>query len=171
MHIQAQLTQEVKRADTLSAELTRQQDESARGHRSTKSRATGDLLMSRTQGGAGGGPPSDPLIPAGRPAGGASNAGSELELLRRKLKVTLPHPSPCYRFVNPCLHPHIAGMGPRSAVSPGCLFNFMAHMWLLCKQPNMAYAQRQGCDRLTLTVNPTNVCLQTCIRPVSTSVA
>ena len=95
--MQAQLTQEVKRADTLSAELTRQQDESARGHRSTKSRATGDLLMSRTQGS--GGPPSDPLIPAGRPAGGASNAGSELELLRRKLKVTLPDASPCYRCV------------------------------------------------------------------------
>jgi len=92
---QAQVTQEVKRADLLSGELARQQDESARGLRSSKSRATSDLLMGRspTQGG-GGGPPSDPLIPAGRPAGAASTAGSELELLRRKLKVILPLPGP-----------------------------------------------------------------------------
>jgi len=85
--LQAQLTQEVKRADLLSAELSRQQDDSARGLKATKQRATGDILMGRspTQGG---GPPSDPLIAAGRPAGAASTAGSELELLRRKLKVT-----------------------------------------------------------------------------------
>ena len=96
---QAQLTQEVKRADMLSAELARQQDESARGLRSTKSRATSDLLMGRspTQAG-GGGTPSDPLIPAGRPAGAASTAGSELELLRRKLKVALPVPGPIFQL-------------------------------------------------------------------------
>lgn len=83
----------------LSAELARQQDESARGLKSTKSRGTGDLLMGRspTQGG-GGAPPSDPLIPAGRPAGAASTAGGELELLRRKLKVTLPIPGPIIVF-------------------------------------------------------------------------
>ena len=82
--VQAQLTQEVKRADSLSAELGRQQDESSRGLKGTKShRATGDILMGRTPtlGGA------EPLIPASRPAGPASTAGSELELLRRKLKV------------------------------------------------------------------------------------
>jgi len=96
---QAQLTQEVKRADMLSAELARQQDESARGLKSTKSRATSDLLMGRTptQGG-GGGLPSDPLIPAGRPAGAASSAGSELELLRRKLKVILPLPGASFHL-------------------------------------------------------------------------
>jgi len=96
---QAQLTQEVKRADMLSGELARQQDESARGLRSSKSRATSDLLMGRspTQGG-GGGPPSDPLIPAGRPAGAASTAGSELELLRRKLKVILSLPGPSFQL-------------------------------------------------------------------------
>ena len=137
--MQAQLTQEVKRADTLSAELTRQQDESARGHRSTKSRATGDLLMSRTQGSASGGAPSDPLIPAGRPAGGASNAGSELELLRRKLKVMLPDPH-C-RSVIPCLHPHIAGMDTQPAGVPECLSDFTAQirLRLLCKQLNVAH--------------------------------
>lgn len=75
--------------------------------------------MSRTQGS--GGPPSDPLIPAGRPAGGASNAGSELELLRRKLKVMLPDPSPCCRPVISCLHPHITGMDLQPAGSPECL--------------------------------------------------
>ena len=82
--------------------------------------------MSRTQGGAKGGPPYDPLIPAGRPAGGASNAGSELELLRRKLKVTLPDPSPCYRSVISCLHDHIAGMDAQPAACPEYFPNFMA---------------------------------------------
>ncbi len=83
----------------LSAELARQQDESARSLRSSKSRATSDLLMGRspTQGGSGG-PASDPLIPAGRPAGAASTAGSELELLRRKLKVILPLPGSFFQL-------------------------------------------------------------------------
>ena len=80
--LQAQLTQEVKRADILSAELERQQDDSSRGMKSNK-RGTGDILAGRAQ--SQGGP--DPLIPASRLAGGASTAGSELELLRRKLKV------------------------------------------------------------------------------------
>lgn len=88
--LQAQLTQEVKRADSLSAELERQQDDSSRGLKSsTKShRGTGDLLSGRTpsQGGVG----QDPLIPASRPAVAASTAGAELELLRRKLKVCSP---------------------------------------------------------------------------------
>lgn len=82
--LQAQLTQEVKRADSLSAELGRQQEESSRGLKGTKShRGTGDILTGRTPTQGGG----DPLIPASRPAGAASTAGSELELLRRKLKV------------------------------------------------------------------------------------
>lgn len=78
--MQAQLTQEVKRADSLSTELERQQDDSSRGPKSTTKshRGTGDLLAGRTTGQGG----VDPLIPASRPT-----AGSELELLRRKLKV------------------------------------------------------------------------------------
>ena len=80
--MQAQLTQEVKRADSLSAELERQQDDSSRGTKGiTKShRGTADILAGRTpsQGGI------DPLIPASRPT-----AGTELELLRRKLKVRM----------------------------------------------------------------------------------
>ncbi|KAL3149782.1 hypothetical protein ABBQ38_013608 [Trebouxia sp. C0009 RCD-2024] len=78
---EAQLTQEVKRADTLSAELERQQDDSSRGIKGNK-RGTGDILAGRTQSQGG----ADPLIPASRPAGGASTAGSELDLLRKKLK-------------------------------------------------------------------------------------
>ena len=91
--MQAQLSQELKRADLLSAELTRQQDESARGQRGTKQRASSDILMGRSpsQGGAGGVAPADPLIPAGRPSAGATTAGHELDLLRRKLKVLCMH--------------------------------------------------------------------------------
>lgn len=90
LYLQAQLTQEVKRADLLSAELTRQQDESARGMKTTKQRATSDILMGRGSAQGAGAAQADPLIAAGRPAGSASTAGSELELLRRKLKVYHP---------------------------------------------------------------------------------
>lgn len=89
--LQAQLTQEVKRADSLSAELERQQDDSSRGLKSsTKShRGTGDFLTggrTPSQGGVG----QDPLIPASRPSVAGTTAGAELELLRRKLKVCSP---------------------------------------------------------------------------------
>ena len=89
--VQAQLTQEVKRADSLSAEMERQQDDSLRGTKSTTKshRGTGDILAGRSTGQGG----VDPLIPASRPT--ATTAGTELELLRRKLKVCMLH-SHCF---------------------------------------------------------------------------
>lgn len=80
--MQAQLTQEVKRADALGAELMRQQDDAAR--KGIKVRATGDMLGSRTPGGGLG---TEELIPASRSSSGVPTGNSELELLRKKLKV------------------------------------------------------------------------------------
>ena len=97
--MQAQLTQEVKRADSLSAELERQQDDSSRGPKSTTKshRGTGDILAGRaTSQGA-----VDPLIPASRPT--ATAAGTELELLRRKLKVCMLPSHPFIALLVECM--------------------------------------------------------------------